>query len=131
MEVALGTPPAATADASIEPHEIWMARPPEERPPHDRVKTGDPSFDRVLGVYGQAPLQDRALRRRLLHLDGGTVSLWRAGAARFTAQASTERPLRGFAHGPAASGRAVVDIVDVLCDLLEAGEATGPPESAG
>jgi hypothetical protein len=128
LDVAVGAPGAGPADTAIEPHEIWMARAPEERPPHARVKTGDPAFDRVLGVYGPLPVQDRTARRRLLRLDAGTVSLWRAGAASFVSRASTDRPLAAFATAPStnSAARGVADIVDLLCDLVDSIEAPAP-----
>lgn len=127
FDAAVGTPLDSPADATIEAHETWMARAPEERAPHARVKAGDPAFDRVLGVYGAARLDDRTLRRRLLRLAAGTVSLWNTGGARFVSQDPGEAPLSAFAHGPAPAARAVLEVVDVLCDLLDAGDVAPPP----
>lgn len=131
VEVTLGTPPDAAADATIESHETWMGRAPEERPAQPRMKTGDLGFDRVLGVYGQAPLEDRSLRRRLLRLDTGTITMWRSqGAARFVAQATAERPLSGFGGAAAPAVRAVGEIVDVLAELVDAAKPA-PPDAVG
>jgi hypothetical protein len=131
LAVEVGTPGEGPADTAIEPHELWMSRAPEQRPPHARVKTGDPAFDRVLGVYGPTPVQDRSLRRRLLRLDAGTVSLWRGGAARYVARGAADRPLAAFAIASPAAARGVADIVEVLCDLVDTVEAATPdPEPA-
>lgn len=128
-EVTVGTP-AGAPDATIESHETWMARPPQERPAPARVKTGDASFDRTLGVYGQAPLEDRALRRRLLRLEGGTITWWRTGAAHFVVRATAEGALPGFPSATTPSARALAEVVDLLDELVAAGEPP-PPNAVG
>lgn len=127
FDVAVGTPSDSPADTTIEAHETWMARAPQDRAPHPRVKAGDPAFDRVLGVYGAARMDDRTVRRRLLRLAAGTVSLWNAGGARFVSQDPGESPLSAFAQGPAPAARAVLEVVDVLCDLMDAGDVAPSP----
>ena len=129
VDVTVGVPEGAP-DATIESHEAWMARPPQERPAQARVRTGDAGFDRTLGVYGQAPLEDRALRRRLLRLEGGTVTWWRAGAAQFVARTTAEGAPPGFPVVATPGVRSLTDMVDLLEDLVEAGEPP-LPEAVG
>lgn len=130
LTITTGTPPATEPEAVIEGHETWIARRPEDRPNLPRQRTGDLPFDRALGVHGRVSLDDRVLRRRLLGLADGTITLWPGRAARFTATAPPGHSLRRFsATGSAAVARATVEVVDVLLDLLAT--SAPPPPAAG
>jgi hypothetical protein len=140
LTVIVGAPPLDTApDATIESHETWLARRPETRPTAARIKTDDPTFDRKWGVYGHAPLADRALRRRVLAQGDATIKLWSGIAAELKV---TNHPLDG---ATGADGRHrdplrnVIDAVDLLGDLVEASvmspspprpEPSAPPASS-
>jgi hypothetical protein len=131
LDVTVGTPEDAPPDATIESHEVWLGRRPEDRSSLPRIKTGDATFDRKLGVHGRAPLEERALRRRMLSLADGTVTLWGGHAARFVAPAIPTEKLRRFALPAAPSAaRSLVDMVDTLVDLVEATQTPTPPEAA-
>ena len=130
LSVTVGAPADASPDATIESHEAWLGRQPENRAALPRVKTGDPVFDRKVGIYGRAPLDERALRRRILRLADGTITLWGGTAARFAAPAgSTDNPRRFTQLGGPAGARLLVDVVDTLGDLVQAGEAATPPDA--
>ncbi|HEX2657279.1 MAG TPA: hypothetical protein VHU40_03360, partial [Polyangia bacterium] len=123
--VTVGVPGDGPPDAVLESHETWLARRPEDRPAAPRVKTGDPGFDRKWGVYGEALLSDRGLRRRLLDYTDASIRLWGGVAATSVATAS---PSAG-AQDPAASARAlrsVSDFVGLLGDLVAATATTAP-----
>ncbi|MES1172439.1 MAG: hypothetical protein ABUL77_04305 [Bacteroidota bacterium] len=135
LDVTVGVPGDGAPDATIESHEAWLSRRPEDRSPLPRAKTGDEIFDRRLGVRGRAPMHDRALRRRVLRLADGTITLWTGAAARFVAPGNPTETLRRFAQPVAPSTvRALVELVDTLIDLVEGGEqpdpASGPPSAA-
>ena len=128
LTLIVGAPPPDTApDATIESHETWLARRPETRPAAARIKTDDPSFDRKWGVYGHAPLGDRALRRRVLAQGDATIRLWSGIAA----ELSVTNHLLDGASG--ADGRQrdplrdVMDAVDLLGDLVEASVVSPTP----
>ena len=149
LEVAAGVRPASAPTGTIEAHEAWLARRPDERSPLPRLKTGEAAFDRKIGVYGRAPLGDRGLRRRILpHAALGTFELWGAagsaaangavadgtatGAARFiatSASASSDGRAQILPPSGSAAGRALIDVIDLLLDLVDAsaGEAAEPP----
>jgi hypothetical protein len=130
LTVVVGAPPDAAPDATIESHETWLARRPEDRPPGARIRTDDPTFDRKWGVYGQAPLGDRSLRRRLLATGDGTIKLWAGVAAELMLRT---RSTNGHGGGPVANRdplRSVVETVDLLGDLVEASDPALPPGSS-
>lgn len=131
IEATVGTPGDAPPDATIESHEAWLGRHEEDRVPLPRMKSGDPSFDRKLGVHGHAPVREPGLRRRLLRLSEGTITLWTGRAARFVAPGSSTEPLRRFAM-PVGSGveRSMVDLVDTLIDLIDESQQSAPPDAA-
>jgi hypothetical protein len=123
--VTVGVPGDGPPDAVLESHETWLARRPEDRPTAPRIKTGDPGFDRKWGVYGEAPLSDRAVRRRLLDYTDASIRLWAGVAA---ASVATASPSAG-ASEPATSARAlrsVSDFVGLLGDLVTASATTAP-----
>lgn len=131
LSITVGSPADEAPDTLIESHETWIARRPEDRSSLPRQRTGDPAFDRKLGLYGRAPLDDRSLRRRALALIDGTATLWTGRAARFVATAAAEPGLRRFAGaGPAVVARSTVELVDLLLDLLDAGPPSGSPPAA-
>jgi len=134
VDVTVGVPGETPPDATIESHETWLGRRPDDRAPAPRTKTGDPSFDRKIGVYGHAPLQDRALRRKILRLPDGTITLWAGHAARFVAPGDpTANPGRLALPAGPASARLLVELVDTLVDLVEAADvpSPAPPATAG
>jgi hypothetical protein len=120
LDVSYGNAGHAAADASIERHKNWLARSPEHKLKLPRVKTGDPSFDLKFSVHGDAPLADADLRRRLEKNQGdGVLTIWRGSAARYQLThpgASAE----AFADPLDTVSQAIVDIVDVLADLVDA-----------
>jgi hypothetical protein len=127
MSVTVGAPPDASPDATIESHEAWLSRPPESRTTLPRVKTGDPVFDRKMGIYGSAPADEKALRRKILRLADATITLWRGTAARFeTLTNPTDKSRRFSQPGGAAGARLLLEVVDTLNDLVQAGEAPTP-----
>jgi hypothetical protein len=129
LDVAVGTSDGTPPDATIEAHERWLGRSAEDRPDLPRTKTGDPTFDRKLGVHGSAPLEEPALRRRLLRLADGTVTVWNGRGARFTTSRNPTDSLRRLAlRAPATTARALVDLVDTLLDLVEASDGSRPLE---
>jgi len=131
VNVTVGVPGDGPPDATIESHEVWLGRRPEDRAALPRVKTGDPAFDGKMGIYGRAPLDERGLRRRILRLTDGTITLWGASAARFVASTGQAETPRRFVQlvGPAGA-RWLVEIVDALGDLIQAGEVPTPPRAA-
>ena len=131
IDATVGTPGDSLADATIESHEAWLGRPEENRVSLPRVKTGDSAFDRKLSVHGRAPIQEPELRRRILSLSEGTITLWAGRAARFVAPGNPTEPLRRFTlpTGPTAT-RLLVGLVDTLIDLIEASERGAPPDVA-
>lgn len=127
LTVVVGAPPPDTApDATLESHETWLARAPEARPAAARIKTDDPAFDRKWGVYGHAPLGDRALRRRVLAQGDATIKLWAGVAAELRV---SSRSLEGTdgAGRPRDPLRNVIDTVDLLGDLVEASAVAPHP----
>ena len=131
LDVTVGTPGDGPPDATIESHEAWLGRRPEDRAPGARAKTGDPTFDRKLSVHGRAPLHDRALRRRVLRLTDGTVTLWIGRGARFVAPGSPTETLHRFAlPATPSSARSLVELADTLIELVDAVDPSPEPESA-
>jgi hypothetical protein len=131
IDATVGTPGDSLADATIESHEAWLGRPEEDRVSLPRVKTGDSAFDRKLSVHGRAPVQEPELRRRILSLSEGTITLWAGRAARFVAPGNPTEPLRRFTLPTgAAATRSLVGLVDTLIDLIEASEQGAPPDVA-
>ncbi len=131
IEATVGTPGDTPPDATIESHEAWLGRREQDRVRLPRMKSGDPSFDRKLGVHGRAPVHEPALRRRLLRLAEGTITLWTGRAARFVAPGSPTETLRRFAMPTgAAADRAFVDLIDTLIDLIDASQQSAPPDAA-
>jgi hypothetical protein len=129
LDVKVGLLGDTPPDATIESHEAWLGRPPEDRTELPRTKTGDPTFDRKLGVYGRAALGERALRRRILRLADGTITLWHGRAARFALSGNPSESLRRFSlQTPATTARSLVDLVDLLLDLVEANDGSRPQE---
>jgi len=132
--VLVGAPGEAPPDATIEPHESWLARAPEERLPLPRHKTGDRTFDRKLSVHGNAPLDEPGLRRRVLRHTDGTVTLWSGSAARYRAAWDTSGGAGQRLGNGASTVGTIVEVVDTLIDLVEAGAAAGtsapPPVAA-
>jgi len=127
LKVVVGAPPANTApDATIESHETWLARRPETRPAGTRIKTDDPAFDRKWGVYGQAPLGDRSLRKRVLAQREGTIKLWSGVAAELVVSARLTSGENGSSRGRDPLG-AVIETIDLLEDLVEASEPPPAP----
>src|SRR5207237_7914519 len=99
---------------------------PETRPAGLRVKTDDPAFDRKWGVYGHAPLSDRALRKRVLAQREGTIKLWSGVAAELVVSARMTGGENGTARHRDPLG-AVIDTIDLLEDLVEASERPPAP----
>jgi hypothetical protein len=123
VEITVGTPDDRPPDATVERAEVWLARPPEQRSPLPRQKTGDDAFDRVLRVHGPAPLADAALRRRVLRHAEGTLSLWQGKAARYhdarEPELARRSPLFGSRGGSSPSAvRSVVELCDLLIDFV-------------
>jgi hypothetical protein len=124
LEATVGEAAHGGPDASIERHRSWLARSPDKRVRHPRVKTGDAAFDQSFSVHGKAPL-DSELRRRLLRQQGdGIVSLWRGTAAGYQLAApatpdDAPPPFAGKIEGDAPVS-AVVEVLDTLADLVEA-----------
>lgn len=128
LTVIVGAPPPDTApDATIESHETWLARRPESRPAAARIKTDDPAFDRKWGVYGQAPLGDRALRRRVLAQGDATIKLWSGIAAELSVSNHLLDGTNGAGGRLRDPLRNVIDTVDLLGDLVEASVALPRP----
>ena len=130
LEVTVGAPEVGRPIATIESHEAWLARRPEDRLPLPRMKTGDPVFDWKVGVHGQAPVREADIRRRILRLAEGTITLWN-GAARFLAPGNPAAALHRFTLAATVTTvRAVVEVVDTLIELVDADEDTAPPDAA-
>jgi hypothetical protein len=125
LDATVGETTHGGPDASIARHRSWLARGVEQRPRLPRGRTGDAAFDEKLSVYGQAPLADAELRRRLLRDAGhGVVSLWRGTAARYqvsgdAAVESAGPPFSGEIEGDAPV-KNVIDALDALADLIDA-----------
>jgi len=127
LKIVVGAPPSNTApDATIESHETWLARRPETRPAGLRIKTDDPAFDRKWGVYGHAPLGDRALRKRVLAQREGTIKLWSGVAAELVVSPRMTGGENGTSRNRDPLG-AVIETVDLLEDLVEASERPPAP----
>jgi hypothetical protein len=125
----VGTPGDDTPDATIESHERWLARRPEERPGFERVRTGDMAFDRRLGVYGEIALGDHQLRRKLLHHADGSFTFWRGRAARFITvrDGRSGRIPSIIPETGSPSTPAIVEVLDTLIELVELEETPASP----
>ena len=124
LEATVGEAPRGGPDASIERHHTWLARRPDQRVNLPRVKTGDETFDGKLSVHGHAPLEDPALRGRVLReAAAGVVSVWRGTAARYHVAGASRLDgppaFRGEIEGDAPVGT-IVAVLDTLVDLVEA-----------
>ena len=129
-EVVAGEPGRAAPDATIERHHSWLAKSPEQKLALPRARTGDPAFDQKFSVHGQAPLGDEALRRQIMGVGGGVISLWRGAAARYRAHSdgvgtAVDAPLRGVLQGQEAIDAVVADL-DRLSDLIDASAPEEP-----
>lgn len=125
----IGSPGDDTPDATIEPHERWLARRPEDRLNLERAKTGDLSFDRRLGVYGDLALGDQQLRRKVLRHADGSFMFWRGRAARFVVvrDGQSQRKPATIPESGAPPADAIVELLDTLIDLVEGDEAPVSP----
>ncbi len=132
LDASVGVPGDEPPDATIESHETWIGRRPEDRTTLPRTKTGDQTFDRKLGVYGRAPMQDRGVRRKVLRFGDGSITLWAGRAARFVVPGDSAEDRRGHAAWPTipTSARALADLVDTLVDLVDASESPVPASGA-
>jgi hypothetical protein len=124
LEATVGEAPHGRADASIERHRSWFARGLDQRVRLPRIKSGDEAFDGKLTVHGHAPLDDAALRARLLREAAtGVVSLWRGTAARYQVAGASRLegppPFRGEIESDSSVGT-IVAVLDTLADLVEA-----------
>ena len=120
LSMTVGVPRDAAPDATLESHETWLARRPEERPMTARIKTGDAAFDRKWGVYGDAPLSDRTLRRRLLVHTDASIQLWAGTAAALLVATQAAPSHDAYATSSARTLRSATELVDILADLIEA-----------
>ena len=107
LEITVGEPGHREPTASIERHRSWLARNPEQRLPLPRMKTGDAVFDQKFSVHGAVPLSDEEMRRRILRLDDGVLSLWTGTAARYQATSSE------------ADTDALTALLDLMIDLVQ------------
>ena len=111
VELTVGDPGRREPSATIERHRSWLARSPEQRLPLPRTKTGDALFDQKFSVHGEAPLQSEAVRHQIVRQDEGVLSLWKGTAARYHAKSGV------------ADADALMKLLDLLIDLVEAGTA--------
>jgi hypothetical protein len=111
VELTVGDPGHREPSATIERHRSWLARSPEQRLALPRTKTGDAIFDQKFSVHGEAPLESEEVRREIVRQDDGVLSLWKGTAARY------------LAHSGVADAEALMKLLDLLIDLVDAGTA--------
>jgi hypothetical protein len=124
LEATVGSIGHGIPDASLERHRRWLARSLEHRLKRERSKTGDADFDQKFSIHGEAPLTDEGLRRRVSQLQGdGVLTVWNGTAARYTLthpSADSEKPPVFSGNVDGSASDAVVQLIDMLADLIEA-----------